>query len=670
MQGVGYGIVVGLGLAFSLMMVGVTKAQNRYTQFSVTSIAEFTSASHSVKPGLIAAGIVSAWTWAATLLQSSAVAYRYGISGPWWYAAGATVQVFLFAQNAAKLKVNAPHANTFLEVIRCRWPGKAAHLTFLFFSLATNIIVSSMLMTGGSATMTDLTGMSTPAACMLIPVGVILYVLVGGMRASLIADYIHTTVLYAILLTFAFTVYATSDLIGSPAKMHELLTQAAVSSPVADNHDGSYLTFRSLNGLIFGVINVIGNFATVFNDQAYWQRAIASEPVSCVKAFMLGGSAWLAIPLGFASSLGLAAVALTASGDIVTPLTDAQISAGLAAPTAAAALLGKAGGTLMLILLFLAVTSAASAELVAVSSLLSYDFYVPFINPRATERQILIADHVAIVFYGIVMGVLGVIFFYSGVSMGYLYELMGTLLGSAVVPIALAIMSKRANKMSCIVGAWVGVFLGVMAWLVCTAKLHDGVLDLTTTFDNYAMLTGNLTSIGVGAIIAVGGSLIWPEDFDFAITRALNAPVPEANSAIATSDESDAQSVDGDDKEKATAAADTAPPSITAAGEGKYGAEYQRNLDRAFKTAVYTSIGLFVILILVIPLPLFFSNYIFPTKGFTAWIAIGIAWLFYGSAAVVLYPIYESRKELGHIGSAMIRDIFGGGLRKPSTEAA
>jgi hypothetical protein len=30
-------------------------------------------------------------------LQSSAVAYRYGISGPWWYGSGATVQVLLFA---------------------------------------------------------------------------------------------------------------------------------------------------------------------------------------------------------------------------------------------------------------------------------------------------------------------------------------------------------------------------------------------------------------------------------------------------------------------------------------------------------------------------------------------------------------------------------------------
>jgi len=53
-----------------------------------------------------------------------------------------------------------------------------------------------------------------------------------------------------------FTVYATSDKIGSIEKMHELLVNAAVDMPVDGNAGGSYLTMRSKNGLIFGVINV------------------------------------------------------------------------------------------------------------------------------------------------------------------------------------------------------------------------------------------------------------------------------------------------------------------------------------------------------------------------------------------------------------------------------
>ena len=58
----------GIGLFFSAFMVGLTAIQTRYTGFSPKSADEFNSASRSVKPGLIAAGIVSAWTWAATLV--------------------------------------------------------------------------------------------------------------------------------------------------------------------------------------------------------------------------------------------------------------------------------------------------------------------------------------------------------------------------------------------------------------------------------------------------------------------------------------------------------------------------------------------------------------------------------------------------------------------------
>jgi hypothetical protein len=51
---------------------------------------------------------------AATLLQSSGIAYRYGVSGPFWYASGATVQIILFATIAIELKRRAPNAHVSL----------------------------------------------------------------------------------------------------------------------------------------------------------------------------------------------------------------------------------------------------------------------------------------------------------------------------------------------------------------------------------------------------------------------------------------------------------------------------------------------------------------------------------------------------------------------------
>jgi Na+/proline symporter len=64
---------VGIGFFFAFLMMSITWLQNRYTSFSTKQSEEFNTASRSVKPGLIASGIVSAWTWAATLLQSSTV---------------------------------------------------------------------------------------------------------------------------------------------------------------------------------------------------------------------------------------------------------------------------------------------------------------------------------------------------------------------------------------------------------------------------------------------------------------------------------------------------------------------------------------------------------------------------------------------------------------------
>jgi Na+/proline symporter len=161
----------------------LTVTQNKYTRYSTKMSEEFNTASRSVKPGLIASGVVSAWTWAATLLQSSTVAYEYGISGPFWYAAGATVQIFMFSVLACKVKENAPRCHTFLEIVHKRY-GSLTHIIFICFALATNILVASQLLLGGAAVVTALTGMNVYAATWLIPLGVCVYVVLGGLRAT------------------------------------------------------------------------------------------------------------------------------------------------------------------------------------------------------------------------------------------------------------------------------------------------------------------------------------------------------------------------------------------------------------------------------------------------------------------------------------------------------
>ena len=102
-----------------------------------------------------------------------------------------------------------------------------------------------------------------------------------------------------VMLYFMFSVYTTNPLIGSPSAMYSLLQEAAIKRPVAGNLDGSYLTMKSNFALVFGIIQLCSGSGTVFLDQAYWQRAIASRPTTAVRAYLLGGVAWFAIPFGF-----------------------------------------------------------------------------------------------------------------------------------------------------------------------------------------------------------------------------------------------------------------------------------------------------------------------------------------------------------------------------------
>lgn len=48
-----------------------------------------------------------------------------------------------------------------------------------------------------------------------------------------------------------FVTYDTHPDLGSPSKVYDLLTLAGKNYPLAGNAEGSYLTFRSTNALVF-----------------------------------------------------------------------------------------------------------------------------------------------------------------------------------------------------------------------------------------------------------------------------------------------------------------------------------------------------------------------------------------------------------------------------------
>lgn len=600
---IGYSLLVAFGLAFGIVTIGLVYL-DQYFFRRVMNSEYFNTAGRSVRTGLTASVIVSQWTWAATLLQSSTVAFKYGISGPLWYASGATVQVILFSMIAVLVKLRAPTSHTFLEIIRARW-GQTAHIVFLVFAIATNLIITSLLILGSSSMVNYLTGINIDVASVLVPMGVILYTLAGGLKATFLASYFNTAVILISLVIIMFKVYVTSSAIGSPSAMWCLLKARSAGE---GNLENSYITMYSKGGFYFGLVNLVGNFGTVFLDQSYWQSAIAATPTASWKGYILGGLCWFAIPFSLATSLGLTAVALG-----IEP-TPGGVDRGLVVADAMYELMGNSGLVLLLVMLFMAVISSGASEQIAFSSLIAYDVYRTYINPNCSGQSIISLSRFVILIFGVLSGVFGIVLHHLNVDLNFLYLATGIFIGPAVFPVAYSITWGRASRRGAVFGAISGLILGVLVWLLFGLMRpgSDGEEDRwTLTVEKLGkdevMLAGNLVSILSSGLICTLMSLFNPDDCDWSTTKIIPLIEDDPNAHIPF--------------------------------------ETEEALYRALRKILIIGIVLTVLLVIVWPL-LTLPARIFSKSYFTFWVVLSFTWGIASCLAMVILPLVESRQSI------------------------
>ena len=490
-----------------------------------------------------------------------------------------------------------------------------------------------MLILGGAATVEALTGMDYRLASFFIPWGVILYTAAGGLKATFVASYIHTTIIFGVLITMITMVYIkrySSDTIyeylentvsASTSDCESVYVREDGTSfyeegvyscgPVSGNNSGSYLTMLSEGGTMFGIINIVGNFGTVFVDQSYWQSAIAAKPTSAARGYLLGGICWFAIPFSLATSLGLASTAL------MLPITKDEAGSGLVPPAVATHLLGEAGSVLILTMLFMAIVSTGSAESIAVSSLVAYDIYREYINPEADGKKILLVSRIVIVLFGLFMGVLSIILNEIGLNLGWVYLFMGIVIGSAVIPLWNLMTWDKASGKGAVIAAWSGLILAVTGWLIAAA-IDSGSISISTLGENKVMLSGNLIAIlSSGLIHYVYSKFIDPQDFDFSTLDAKIKLVEDDTSGLSAEDQD---------------------PEM---------------LESAYKWITVRGWVLTIVLVIIWPL-LSLPAGKFTKDYFTFWVLLSIAWGFGAAITITILPLMESSGQIGAVVKGMM----------------
>jgi urea-proton symporter len=106
-------------------------------------------------------------------------------------------------------------------------------------------------------------------------------------------------------------------------------------------------------------------------------------------------------------------------------MTTSEVSAGLVLPYSALTIAGNGGAAAVVLITFMAVTSTLSAQVIAVSSIISFDIYREYFNKGASDKQIIRWSHFGVVFFALFSAGFSTMLYYVGVDLQWTLYMLG-----------------------------------------------------------------------------------------------------------------------------------------------------------------------------------------------------------------------------------------------------
>lgn len=437
--------------------------------------------------------------------------------------------------------------------------------------------------------------------------------------------------------------------------------------------------------LLFGLVLKFGNLALVLMDTAFWQKSFASEVHSTVPAYDLVSVVILAIPWCTGTIIGLSARAIENTPvwfDYPNTLTATQVNSGLVMPYVLRSLLGTGATAGLLVLIFMAITSTVSSSMIAVSSIISLDFFRTYIDPRASDRKTLQVSHWGVVFHGCFMAGFAIMLEYAGATNNWSTYFRPIIACPGILPMILTLLWSRQTKLAAILSPILGLMSGLAVWL-SLSWVWSGAINIQTTQDQVPGLYAAITSFFSPALYSVIISLVWPSKFDWREflridliedtsqpNSSLQSKLPssEAVNESALKTENDPESKEAyltSGKETGSPLSSSSPSPSTSNTQipldqvvHPFDAATLRHIKKWFHIAsIYFVVNVLVTIVLW-PLPLY-RDWIFTKSFFNGWVSMAIVWHFAAMLAVVVYPFYDGRHEIARAFRGMVRELKG-----------
>ncbi|MBY6208986.1 MULTISPECIES: sodium:solute symporter family protein [Halomonas] len=505
-----------------LLTLGIRKKKEDADAFMVSN--------HRVGFGIGAASMTATWIWAASFYAAATSGYTYGVSGPIHYGLWGALMILFIYPFGRRFRKLAPNAHTLGELIHARH-GSSSQLILALSNLLGSIISLMVNFTAAGALVSVLSPLSFQAGVIIAGVGVLLYTLWSGFRASVLTDFAQLVALMAIAVVIIPAVFFS---MGGPTELVAGL----------DNLTPEQADFFSMDAILNqGAPFFVAVLAYAIGNQTISQRLFAVNEDHIKPTFLTATVGYGAIVIGL-GMIGLMALTLgiePLNGDMNNLIP--QMVSSYLPPVFIAA---------FFILVIGSLSSTADSDLSALSAIMMADVYGKNIaRGKADPRRMLLVGRLTM----IVATMIGIVFASFSLDILVMLVFVGALWGAIVFPVIASCFWSRVTNAAfttsvlvamvafcaarfewlpmsgitglgfellasigggIIIALMVFGFLGRVAGALAGLAAFVAMLVFATgSLREYTVLLASLTAYGTSTLVCVAMSLASRERFDF-----------------------------------------------------------------------------------------------------------------------------------------------------------
>ena len=654
-QAAGYGVLIGVGALFAGGMILTTFLLQKYLHENANSTETFSVANRSVGTFLSASAVYSSWSWSTEFLFVSLMTYNYGFQAGYYYGAGLAIQIAVMSVIGIHAKKRIPTAHTSLEAVQLRY-GKAAHLLYLVLSLICNICSCLAMILACASGISIIAGnLHIVASTMLIPFGVLLYTVVGGLKATFLTDFVHTTVLL-VVLCYMNTAVLTSDQVGGIDGLYDKIIEVSKTKFIEGNYDGSILTGKSKGSVIFGLVLTAGNFGLTVMDSSFWQKTFSASPRATVPAYLLTAFLIFSNVWPISAIIGGSLHVLESDPSFPTyprKMTQYEIDSGFVLPYVLKAILGNGGVGALLLILYLAVTSTVSAQMVSVSSIVSFDIYKKYIHPNAQNKSMINVSHITCVVFGLGIAGFSIMLHYVGVNMTWFGYFIPMAICPGVIPLIFTVTWDRQTFWAAFISPIVGFAAGLAVW-ISTAYHFYGSVTIESTGGQLPALYGSLTALLLPGTLSIIISFIKPEKFDWEKLKQVNLLV-DGDSSSEVEIDNDTQTIPKEKQDGVEVNFESDETSSLEQQQQSQAASQLTVKEMDFWIKISTGSVIFILLVTWVIWPMsVYRDWVFTASYFKGYVTVALIWLYTTLIVIGLVPFYTGR----HSAAKVFRGVY------------